>query len=228
MALRQIQTRLLHCMLPIALAFGAAAGEIPLQAWVHDPAIDSPRLSPDGARLAAISPAGIGQPPDIAVWSTADLGKPPERFRPKQVKLHSLTWLSNDQLLVSGRQKVDVRIGTLRGRTFQDFAYIVDMEDKKFRRLLRTRDDIWKFRLAGLLRNDPDHFLLAVTTQRESKELLRVNLKSLTALRVLRGAADETIAADLHGNAWLKSKLDGKGADTRRVYSYKHPDTGEW
>src|SRR5690606_11985786 len=105
---------------------------IPMNAWVHDPAISSVEVSPDGNKLAGLTITGLDQPPDITVWNVRDLSAEPRRFRPADSKAWIVQWLNNERLLVVGRQAFDYRGRGRPVKWFRDVVYIVDSEGRKF------------------------------------------------------------------------------------------------
>ena len=115
----KLYERILLTIAALLAATAASAELIPIKAWVHDPVIDSVRVSPDGNRLVALTLSDINEPADVTVWDTRDLGKPPARFKPEETKALFVTWLSNDQLFVRGRQKYDYTVGAANDEVVQ-------------------------------------------------------------------------------------------------------------
>lgn len=219
---------LMICCLLCLGAMPATAQKIPLEAWIHDPVITSVGISPDGKHVAALTLANTKDAPDITLWDTSNLGDPPIRFRPKSAKARLVAWLNNDTLFVIARQKFDIRSGGKPTRWFRDLAYLVQLKDRKFRGLLRKRDDIVDVTLEDVLRKDPEHILVKVRTDEFANELFKVNLKRRTALRVFRGATGDEVHTDSRGEVRLKESIEGSGAKVHIRYTYKHPDTGDW
>ncbi len=212
----------------LAMASAAIAAEpVPINAWIHDPVISSVDVTPNGEQLAALTLSGINAPPEVTVWQTRDLSLPPRRFRPVDVKALSVSWLNDEYLLVVGRQKFDIRVGARPTKWFRNKIYIVDDEGKRFRELFETRRILGVSGLSTLPQHK-DKFLVQVTNTEFADDLYEVSLKNFVARRVYRGASNENISMDHHGEIRAKVRLEGSGKDTHIRISYKHPQTGAW
>ena len=220
----------LACLLSSALAVAAPASSaetIPINAWIHDPLISSVDVTPDGEQLAALTLPDINSPPEITVWQTRDLSQPPRRFKPVDVRAISVFWLNDEYLLVVGRQKFDIRTGARPTKWFRNKVYVVDDEGKRFRELLETRRTLG-VSLMNTLPQHKDKFLVRVTNYQFAEDIYEVSLKNFVARRVYRGASDEGIFADHHGEIRAKQEIEGSGKDIHIRVSYKHPQTGAW
>ncbi|MGH1471143.1 MAG: alpha/beta hydrolase family protein [Cellvibrionaceae bacterium] len=199
---------------------------IPMQAWTHDPVISSVNVSPDGNKLVALTIQKTDQAPDITVWQTKDLSKSPVRFAPKDVKALSVFWLSNEQLMVVGRQKFDYRYGGRPTRWFKNKAYIVDTKGKKFREILSSKEKLD----AGLMNTlplEPDNVLVTATNLDYATDIYKLNLKNFIAKRIYRGSPKKDFFNNPLGEVIGESELKGSGEDTRIEFSYINPKTGE-
>ena len=200
---------------------------IPMNAWVHDPAIDSVTISPDGNKLAALTITDLSEPPDITVWDVQDLAAPPVRFRPGDSKAIGVQWLSNDRLFVIGRQAFDIRGRGKLVKTFRNRAYFVDSKGKNFDEVLENHE-VFSFNVLNLLRNRPGKILVEAVNQQFATDIYEVDMGSLLAKRVMRGAQGEGLLTDYAGNVRGMSQIKGSGKDVRIEFSYTNPRTGEW
>lgn len=212
----------------------ASHEEIPLELWIHDPVISSVNLTADGNRLAAVTLPAIGQPPEISVWDTADLSKPPKRFKPEKVKVWRVNWISNDHLLVIGRQTFDIRVGGGGTRWFRDRAYVVDVNKVKdngknppFKTILGNKNVI-NVGIENGLPLDPDKLLLSVTNFEFATDIYELNLKNFIAKRTYRGSPGEQPITDYKGDVRGTLSVAGDDETTRLEYEYKHPETGKF
>ena len=179
-ALRQVSVGLLLWVLTTG---GVAVAEtIPMNAWVHDPVIDSVGISPDGNQLVALTLTDVNAPPQITVWQTADLSVPPRRFAPGDVKAMSVFWLNDQYLLVVGRQKFDYRIGGAPTRWFRNKLYVVDDEGERFRELLAGEDG--KKGLFDILPRQKDKILVEMANREFASDIYEVDLGTFNARRV--------------------------------------------
>ena len=217
---------------PVALllcacaAGGVRAESIPIQAWVHDPVIDSVGVSPNGEQLAALTLRDINGPPEITVWQTRDMSLPPRRFKPVDVKSLALFWLNDEYLLVVGRQKFDYRYGARSTKWFRDKLYVVDDEGQQFRELLPNRGG--SKGVFDVLPRDKNKFLVEHVNREFASDIYEVDLGNFNARRVYRSASDVDIFSDHEGVIRGRQELTGSGDRTRVSFSYKHPETGDW
>ena len=208
------------------MALPVQAETIPINAWIHDPVIDSVGVSPDGNQLVALTLADVNAPPQITVWQTEDLSVPPRRFAPVDVKAMGVFWLNNEYLVVVGRQKFDYRVGGLSDKSFRNKLYVVDDEGQRFRELLENQDggkDVF-----DLLPQQEDKFLARLTNREFASDIYEVDLGTFNSRRVYRSARGVGIFADHEGVIRGRQELEGDGEETRIEFSYKHPETGEW
>ena len=200
---------------------------IPMNAWIHDPVISSVDVSPDGNQLVALTLSDVSAPPQVTVWQTEDLSIPPMRFSPPDVKALGVGWLNDEYLYVIGRQKFDIRVGGRPTRWFRDKLYIIDDRgEERWRELLETEDGIKG--IFNVLPHDRDRFLARRINYEFGMEIYEVNLRNFNARRVYRGASGDSIFADAFGEIRGRSRLEGTGENTRLIYSYIHPETGQW
>lgn len=211
------------------LAFGGAARAeiIPMNAWIHDPVIDSVDVSPDGNQLVALTLSDVNAPPEVTVWQTEDLAIPPVRFSPLDVKARAVGWLNDEYLYVIGRQTYDIRTGGRATRWFRDKLYIIDDRgEERWRELLENEDGIKG--IFSLLPHDRERFLALRINREFGREIYEVNLRNFISRRIYRSASGEDIMADAFGEIRGRSELEGSGENTRLIFSYIHPETGEW
>jgi dipeptidyl aminopeptidase/acylaminoacyl peptidase len=223
--------KLRHMILTLVIAAAwpalALAEKIPMMAWVHDPVISSVDVSPNGEKLVALTLSDVNEPADITVWDTGDLSKPPERFRPDDIKVLAVGWLNNEQLYAFGRRKFDYQVGSKTRKWFQDKAYIVHSKDKRFREILRKVDSVGTS-LFSSLPTKPDKVLISVTNLEFAEDIYEVDLESYNSKRIQRGATGESYLSDIYGNVRARVEIVGSGDDIRVEYSYVHPEDESW
>ena len=214
--------------LSVIMASGALRAEIiPMNGWIHDPVIDSLRVSPDGDQLVALTLTDVNRAPEITVWQTKDLSITPRRFSPPDVKAVDVGWINDEYLWVVGRQKFDYRYGGRPTRWFRDKLYVVDdAGEERFRGLLENKDG--GKGIFNILPQDPGRFLVELINREFAADIYEVDLGSFIARRIYRAASGVDIVSDLKGEIRGRRELEGTGKDTRISFSYKHPKTGEW
>lgn len=218
---------LIPALLALYSAGFAIAQEIPLLAWVHDPLISSVAVSPDGHSLVALTLSDINEYADVTVWDTRDLSKPPKRFRPPKVKALGVNWVNNDLLYVVGRTAHDYQVDTGMIKWFQDKAYLVDTEGKRFKQILKNVDSVGT-NLFNRLPDQPGKILVSVRNLQFAEDIYEVDLKTNLKKPVQRGATGESYDSDVFGNIRGRTRIVGGGEDIRVEFSYVHPETGDW
>ena len=219
----------LLCALVWAMASGAPvrAQTIPMNAWIHDPVIDSVDVSPDGNQLVALTLSDVNAPPQVTVWQTEDLSRPPTRFSPPDVKALVVGWLNDEYLYVIGRQTFDIRVGGRPTLWFRDKLYVIDDRgEERWRELLENEDG--GKAIFNVLPHDRDRFLARRMNLEFGMEIYEINLRNFNSRRIFRGASGEDIFADVFGEIRGRSELRGSGENTRLVFSYIHPEAGQW
>nr|WP_010132342.1 alpha/beta fold hydrolase [Microbulbifer agarilyticus] len=204
------------------------AKDVPLEAWVHDPLIDSVSVNPAGTRISALTLASVNEAPYATLWSVSDFSKPPTRYQPKSSKLIGLQWLGDDKLFAVGRQKFDYRFGGKPTRWFRNIPYILDADTGEFRELMRHRDDIQSASIVDLLEDKPNKVLVSIQTDQRTEEFLELDLKRLTTKRVFRGDDRSSFDTDTLGNVVVRQKIEGSGDDIHIVTSFKNPVSDKW
>ena len=211
----------------VASSATARAEIIPINAWIHDPVIDSVDVSPDGNQLVALTLSDVSAPPQVTVWQTEDLSVAPARFSPPDVKALAVGWLNDEYLYVIGRQKFDIRVGGRAIEWYRDKLYIIDDGgEERWRELLENENGIKG--IFNILPHDRERFLALRINYEFGREIYEVSLRNFNSRRIFRGASDESIMADVFGEIRGRSELEGSGENTRLVFSYVHPETGQW
>ncbi len=205
----------------------ANAEKIPMSAWIHDPVIASVNVSPNGERLVGLTLSNVNEPADITVWNTNDLSAAPTRFRPKKVKALSVGWLNDDQLYVFGRRKYNYKIGGRTRKWFQDKAYIVDRDGKRFHEILKNVESVGTS-LFNVLPDQPDKVLVSVTNLEFAQDIYEIDLNRYVSKRVQRGATGESYMSDVFGNIRARTEVVGGGQDVHIEYSYVNPEDKSW
>ncbi len=204
-----------------------SAEKIPYQAWIHDPVISSVEVNPSGTKLAALTLSDINKAPAVTVWDLSDLSKPPVRFGPDDIKPLFVGWLSDEQILVYGRQKYDFRFSGRFTKWFRDKVYIMQADGKKAREILSNRDIIGA-RVINRLPLEKNKILIGATTPEFAEDLFEIDLTNFAAKRVYRGSPDNSVITDLYGKVVGKTEFASGAKGARIEFSYKHPETGEW
>ncbi len=216
-------------LIALSTSLGALAEQIPIQAWIHDPVISSVRVSPDGNHIAAITLSDVNSPPDVTIWDTSDLSKPPERFAPGDSKAVSVAWLNNETLFVNGMQKFD-RTGAGAVKAIRTRAYLADAKAQRFRSLFSgsNADEIFQVSLFDRLPQKPNKILVSALNFEFANDIYEVDLKTRRSVRVFRGATGESFFADPYGNIRGRSRFLGDGDSARLEFAYRVSTDDSW
>ncbi len=232
--------RLQFATIATTLAFtflfaGEAVGAPPPAiAFAAESAIKDVGLSPDGARIAAVT-SPDGQTPYISVWRTADPTARPTVLGASHMRIMDVSFIKNDRLAVLVEQTFDY--GKTRGHLIK--YYLTDLEGKSWIPALPeanvgSEDDrfaraVSAPRIISELRRDPQHILVEDQSQFGSGDIYKVDVYSGAAERVERGSEKYSDAlADLNGD--IRAKIESN-YDNGKVYIaqwIRNPDTKAW
>ncbi|MCH2189691.1 MAG: prolyl oligopeptidase family serine peptidase [Gammaproteobacteria bacterium] len=226
---------LLFMLVGLVFMEQAIAEKIPLKAWVHDPVISSVNVNPSGTRLVALTLSDINKAAEITVWNLNDLSQKPFRFPVEDSKPLAVTWLNDDSLFILGRQKYDFRFSGRYIKNFRNRLYIARLGSEvsqkkkvKPKPLFNDREDIVAAEIMDRLPLVKDKVLVSLTNREFAEDLYEVNLKTLAAKRVNRGAPGKNAIIDQYGKVFGRTRLETGSKGARIVFSYKHPKTGKW
>lgn len=207
-----------------------SAATIPMEAWIHDPMIDRVAVNPSGNKLSAITLRDINQAPELTLWDTADLSKPPIRKKPRDSKVLDAIWLNDDTLLAIGRKKFDIRVGGKPIRTFRTVLYVTKAnKESKFRELLRHRDDVVRFSIKNITLHNSKSFLAEAILDNGTTEIFEFNLNNYSGKRIFRGGDRSGFETSNLGKVRVKTQLENKGRkDVYISYSLRNKSLGPW
>ncbi|MEM9404240.1 MAG: prolyl oligopeptidase family serine peptidase [Pseudomonadota bacterium] len=209
----------------------AIADLIPMTAWIHDPVISSVRVSPNGNRIAAITLSNVNEAPDVTIWDTSDLSKPPERFKPSDSKAVSVSWLNNETLFVNGLQKFDQRVGGRFIKAIRTRAYLANADAQRFRSLFSggaEADEIFQVNLFHRLPLEKDNILVEAINFEFASDIYEIDLNTRRSKRVFRGATGESFIPDPYGKIRGRFTFAGDGDTSRIEYAYRHTTDDRW
>jgi dipeptidyl aminopeptidase/acylaminoacyl peptidase len=215
--------------------FTATADEppYPIEYWAVREAMRSVELSPDGQKLALLKIESRDGNPVVEIYDVDNLSEPPKRLAADPMEFTSVSWVSNDVLIMSARQKVRDKIeGYNQGvYEFRLVGYTVSTE--KFVQYGENTA------IANLLPNDPEAILVEQsrsigTLQNDDpfaafrpRSYYRLNLKTGRKSLVLKGSEDFGSAFfDRDGNPRFTQSLDGPTNEL--IYYYRKPGDRSW
>lgn len=215
-------------ILLLAWSSQSTADVIPLEAWIHDPVIDSVNVSPDGKKLVGLTLTNVNKAAEITVWDMQDLSAAPARFGPKDIKPLFVDWLNNDKLVVYGRQKYDFRRSGRNTKWFRDKLYIVDRKGKKFREIMETKE-LTGVSIESRLGFDKNKILVNARNREFVSDLYEVDLTDFRSKRVYLGSPKFDFVTNPRGDVVAKTQLENAGSDNVQFnFLYKHPETNKW
>ncbi len=214
------------------------AGPIPMQAWVHDPVLASVAISPDGKHIVAVSPQNLDAVPQLAIWEADDLSSAPRRIDlvgddRSRWKPQGAFWLTNSKVYVVGTQLLDARISGRTTLTFNNRAFVYDMERERLSEPFGgsgTRLDslLNRFSLLDRLPMDDDRVLVSTTTPEGTTDIYEMSLdRNYRLRRIFRGSAGTSAFTDLEGQVRARLRFEDAGGPRLEV-DVRPVGSNEW
>lgn len=215
----------------------AAPGErLPVEAFARLPVLDGIELSPGGRHAAAKLLDGEARY-GVVIFDLERLGKqPPLRASTGEWDVNWLRWKSDDRLLVSGRYTFfDGNFGIAQTRLIA-----VDADGSDLQWLLRPRPaqkgrghEFVQFRdrIVDLLPADPQHVLLAMNSEIESRpNLYRVNIGNDHRTKIESGRSwIQSWLLDQQGRVRLAQGFDVEGGIDASYRTFHRSDpAADW
>ncbi|HUH24012.1 MAG TPA: hypothetical protein VLZ51_08115, partial [Brevundimonas sp.] len=184
-----------------------------LELYGRLPAFSSPRLSPDGTKLAHLVSVGAGQALVIIDLSNLQvIGG----LREIENKVRSLAWVGNDYLLISTSTAATLPFSIEKGEYTQGLIYT--LSTRSVQTVFARNPDLARIMLGGAIIRDtptgPAIYSQAFDARDGTSDLYRVDPATNRAARVARG---RNVADYL---------LDSAGEPVARSTYYA--DTGTW
>ncbi|MDX2276762.1 MAG: prolyl oligopeptidase family serine peptidase [Hyphomonadaceae bacterium] len=229
--------------------FGAPAAAqtgrtpIPLDAMVREPAMSQMQLSPDGAHLAALTSLD-GENVSISVWETANLSRNPTRIgmggtsARSAVRIESITWVSNDRLLVIMSQPIIIGSGP-DSRTYTALARFVKIDGSEFveplaqggarTELERFVDKFLTISLVDQLPDDERHILMAHETL-DGSSVYRVDVVTGAGERVMELSETQGIVpvTDSSGELRVLQFADTRNGEYSIGFQIRDSGSAQW
>ncbi|MEM9168129.1 MAG: prolyl oligopeptidase family serine peptidase [Pseudomonadota bacterium] len=216
-----------------ALAALAQARPLPLEYWALREAIREVEASPSGKYFAMMKIESREGNPIIEIREVADLAKKPIRLNADPMEFTSLTWISDDLLVINARQKVRSRIDGVNAGVYEFKAISYSIAAGEFTEL---SDNL---QIEGLLPDNPDEVLVSTSRINASvtegdpfaafrpREYKRLNLRRGTSEFILKG--NDRIAQasfDVKGNPRFAQGYDAGSREF--VFYTRSPSETTW
>ncbi|WOI52111.1 alpha/beta hydrolase family protein [Parvularcula sp. LCG005] len=133
----------------------SAQEEIPLEYFALREVIQNVELSPDGKHLSLMKIQGRDGDPIIEIYETDDLSKDPIRLAADPMEFTSQSWVSDDLLVFSARQRLYKRINGFNQGVFVGRVASYNMKERKFQQFGDNTS------LENLLPSQPDTVLIS-------------------------------------------------------------------
>ena len=212
--------------------------KLPVFAFVHEPALRSVSLSPDGKHIVAVSPPAVDAVPQIAIWDADDLSKPPVRFDltardGSRWKPVGAFWLNDNIVYAVGQQTLDVFAGARKILTFRGKPFTYDLDRKRLAEPFGggssdLLDSFTSINLVSRLPLDDSKVLVSAGNLEGATDLYEMDLKNYRLKRVFRGASGSSPFIDINGEVRGRTSFEGDGATARiKVEARKH-GSSDW
>lgn len=134
----------------------AMATPYPLDYFAVRAVIKNVEISPDGKNLALIKTLGKEGKPILEVYNASDLRKKPFRVNAKPMEIIGVNWVSNDNIILTLRQKTRDNIKGFNRGVFDYRIAKLDIKKKKL-----TKFHLINPRVVNVLPDKPNKILLA-------------------------------------------------------------------
>lgn len=217
------------------VAFGVSAEELPFSSFGHLPAIEQPRVSPDGKYVAAILNSEQGPTIVVAEFGSTDIGAI-ARLRYGVDRIEWITWANNDTILISASEQGPQRTGNFvfRGKYRTSRLYQISRgggDLKEIRRKVSNVTLAWTQWLdtdtiISMLPDDPDHILLQLYDENDSANVVfKVDIKKNKFEKMFRNSYDVSRwIADRKGNVLFGLEYN---QNTNEATIWYRPDNGK-
>ncbi len=158
-----------YVLLALFIAFNISAQELPYTTFGQLPVIDQPRVSPDGAHVAAILNGSDGPTVVVSTFGSTDLNAI-VRLKDGADRLDWIRWANNERILISisessgqGTEKFRIprlyQVG-LDGKGMKQIRRKVSV--KELERMADWQKDLPTNMIVSMLPEEPDHILMQV------------------------------------------------------------------
>lgn len=205
----------------------------PIEYWSLRDAIQSVQISPDGKQLALMKIESRDGNPTIEIYQVSDLEKPPKRLAADPMEFTSVRWVSDDNLVMTARQKVRNKIDGYNQGVYEFRLVGYSVSSGAFKQYGEN------FQIASLLPEEPNAILVeetrAIGTLQDEdpfeafrpRAYYRLNLKSGRKSLVLKGSENFGAATfDRDGYPRFTIRIDGPKNEF--VYYYRKPGDRSW
>ena len=205
----------------------------PLEYWAVRNAMQSVEISPDGEKLALMKIESRDGNPIVEIYDVDDLTAKPVRLAADPMEFTSLSWVSDENLIISARQNVRNKIDGYNQGVYEFRLAGYNTKSKKFSEYGEN------FGIASLLPEEPNTVLIeesrSVGTVQDDdpfaafrpRAYYRLNLKTGRTSLVMKGSEDYGGASfDREGNPRFTLQQDGPTNEL--VYYYRKPGDRSW
>ncbi len=205
----------------------------PIEYWSVREAMQSVQISPDGEKLALMKIESRDGNPVIEIYNVSDLSAEPKRLAADPMEFTSVRWVSNDNLVMTARQKVRSKIDGYNQGVYEFRLVGYTVSSGSFNKYGEN------FGIASLLPDEPNVILVeesrAIGTVQDSdpfaafrpRAYYRLNLKTGRKSLVLKGSEDFGAATfDRDGHPRFTQSFDDPANEL--IYYYRKPGDRSW
>ena len=135
----------------------AAAEPYPIEYWALRDVISNVRVSPDGKHLALMKIQNADSNPVIEVYLASNLDKKPFRLNASPMEITSFNWVSNQDIIVSLRQKVRNKIDGFNQGVYEYNLARLDIRKEEVKQFREVNPQ-----LENLVPSKPDHVIISL------------------------------------------------------------------
>jgi dipeptidyl aminopeptidase/acylaminoacyl peptidase len=229
----QILCALFLCFLVSFNIFAQNKSQPSLEALSALPFVSTPKISPNGEYIAAITPDGNVQSVVVTPYATLDFGRV-VKLQSAEDRIESLDWINDQRLLVSASYAQSMY--GQRIRLYQLYSLNKDGSDIRTLEVPKIlRNEFYSgINVLSMLKNDPEHILVSAYTDRDNSNpaVFKVNVYTSKFTKQVSAISDvSSWTADVNGDVrvGMKRKYNSrtKQVDVAIIYR-QDPKADNW
>ncbi|MEL6726099.1 MAG: prolyl oligopeptidase family serine peptidase [Pseudomonadota bacterium] len=220
----------------VTSALGRVAAEeqpYPIEYWAVREAIQSVQISPNGEKLALMKTESRDGNPIIEIYDIADLSAKPTRLAADPMEFTNVSWVSDNHLVMSARQKVRNKIEGYNRGVYEFRLAGYTLSSGTFNQYGEN------FGIASLLPDEPNFILIeqsrAIGTIQDDdpfaafrpRAYYRLDLETGRKSLVLKGSEDFG-AASFDRNGYPRFTQGFDAPENELIYYYRKPGDRSW
>ncbi len=220
------------CIFLLVFAGNAQAEPYPLEYWALRDVVSNVAVSPDGKYVALLKIAYRDADPVLEVYEAADFSKKPFTLNADPMEITSFSFVGDESLLVTFRQKVRNKIDGFNQGVYENELALLDVKRQKIDKINEVNPT-----LENVLPNEPDKVILSfnpggdllsdVDALFRPRAYYKFDLKRGSKELLLNGKVSMgNIQFDGEGRPWYARGYDRGSSEL--IWYLKQPGHSDW